>query len=223
VIEQGIPYLPSWFVNKLNRWCPDEWRRPILKWVAAVGLVVATFQTYDDARTQQRVLEDEKNTLARQLATGTPSQQQDSIDKLKQGVDYLNAKLSEKEKKEQLKREGRHLTAAAISRLKEQLTPIVGIIKEVSVGAEQDAEAIAYATEFDKFFNSISIKGDNDIVIYLPALGSPNLSVAFRGMQSPPESARKLHEALSAAGIDSEYAKMDNLKTDVGIIVGNLK
>jgi hypothetical protein len=54
VIEQGLPYFPE----RITAWVDAKWprdrRHHILRWVCVLGLVVASFQAYDDVSTRLR-------------------------------------------------------------------------------------------------------------------------------------------------------------------------
>jgi hypothetical protein len=57
VIDQGLShrFLPRGLVDWADRWWPPDKRHRVLKWLCAIGFVIATFQAFDEVNSKLRV------------------------------------------------------------------------------------------------------------------------------------------------------------------------
>lgn len=56
VIDQGLSqrFLPKWFVDRADELWPPDQRHRILKWLCAIGFVIASFQAFDEVNSKLR-------------------------------------------------------------------------------------------------------------------------------------------------------------------------
>ena len=62
VIEQGLPYLPEKWQRWLEQKWPEDKRYPLLKKLAVVGLVLASFQAFDNINSKYKASESKLQT-----------------------------------------------------------------------------------------------------------------------------------------------------------------
>jgi hypothetical protein len=57
VIDQGLShrFLPKGLVDRVDQWWPPDQRHRVLKWLCAIGFVIATFQAFDQVNSKLRV------------------------------------------------------------------------------------------------------------------------------------------------------------------------